>query len=225
MARRLAAAAVPSLVLVLALAGCGGSSSNGEAKKPAAQVVADARRAALRAPIVHVVGAGVDNGTPLKLDLWLADGRGKGHLEENGAGFDVVRVGGTIYVRGSSAFLKRFAGRAAAALLHDRWLKAPATTGRLAALAPLTDKRQFVQASLGQHGKLENRGATERGSRKVVRIADTTQGGSLFVAAEGTPYPVALAGGRAQGNVTFSGWEAHEPISAPRGAIDLSRLP
>lgn len=213
-----------AVLAVLALAGCGGSSSNGEAHKSAEQVVADARRAALAASIVHVTGAGIDNGTPLKLDLWLANGRGKGHLEERGAGFDVVRVGDTMYVRGSSAFLKRFAGTAAAALLHDRWLKAPATKGPLAALAPLTDKKTFVEASLGQHGTLENRGETERNGRKVVRIADTTQGGSLYVAAQGTPYPVSLAGGRAQGDVRFSGWNAGESIVAPKSALDLSKL-
>jgi hypothetical protein len=221
MARRLAVA----VLLLLVVAGCGGGSTNGEAKKPAGRVVTDAQQAAARARIVHVVGNGIDNGTPLKLDLWLANGKGKGHLEERGAGFDVVRIGDTMYVKGSSAFLKRFAGAAAAALLHDRWLKAPATKGPLAALAPLTDKRQFMRASLGQHGKLENRGLTERRGAKVVQIVDTTQGGSLFVAAEGTPYPVALAGGQAQGNVSFSDWDAGESIVAPKGALDLSKLP
>jgi hypothetical protein len=220
MARRLAVAVLHLLVV----AGCGGGSTNGEAKKPAGRVVTDAQQAAARARIVHVVGNGIDNGTPLKLDLWLANGKGKGHLEERGAGFDVVRIGDTMYVKGSSAFLKRFAGAAAAALLHDRWLKAPATHGRLAALAPLTDKRQFVRASLGQHGTLENKGLAERRGAKVVQIVDTTQGGSLFVAAEGTPYPVALAGGRAQGNVSFSDWNAGEAIVAPKGALDLSKL-
>lgn len=213
-----------AVLVVAALAGCGGSSSNGEAKKPAAQVVADARQAADEAKLVHVTGTGVDNGTPLKLDLWLGNDRGKGRLEERGAGFDVVRVGGTLYVRGSNAFLKRFAGAAAAALLHDRWLKAPATKGPLAAVAPLTDKQQFVQAALEQHGTLDNKGEAERDGQKVVRIADTTQGGTLYVAAEGTPYPVALAGGAEQGDVTFSGWNADEPIAAPKGALDLSKL-
>ena len=221
MGRRLGVAVLDALTL----AGCRGSSSNGEAHKSAEQVVSDARQAALDASLVHVSGAGVDNGTPLQLDLWLADGRGKGHLEERGAGFDVVRVGETMYVRGSREFLRRFAGSAAAALLHDRWLKAPATRGPLAALAPLTDKKTFVQTSLGQHGRLENRGETEHDGQKVVRIADTTQGGSLYGAAQGTPYPVALAGGRAQGDVRFTDWNADEPIVAPKGALDLSKLP
>jgi len=219
MARR----AVVAVLAVVTLAGCGGS-SNGEAKKPAGQVVADARRAADAAPTVHVTGTGVDDGTPLRLDLWLANGRGKGRVEENGAAFEVVRIGGTLYVRGSLAFLKRVAGAAAAARLHDRWLEASATKGALAALAPLTDRRRFVEASLGRHGRLENEGVTEKDGQKTVRIADATQGGALYVAAHGTPYPVALAGGAKRGDIAFSGWNARARIAAPKGAIELSKL-
>jgi hypothetical protein len=221
MARRLALA----LLVVVAIAGCGGgSSSNGEAKKTAAQVVTDAKNAALAATIVHVSGQGTDNGAPLKIDLWIGNGKGKGHLEENGLAFDVVRVGDTAYIKGGAAFLTKLAGAGSAALLHDKWLKAPATTGRLAALASLTDKQEFFRGVLGQHGKVENKGETDYKGQKAVEIRDTTQGGSLFVAATGTPYPVALAGGKQQGDILFSDWNSSETIEAPKGAIDLSSL-
>ena len=109
------------LLAVLALAACGGGKkTNGEEKKSAAQVVADAQAAAKSASIVHVVGGGTDNGQPIKLDLWVGDGKGKGHLEEGGLSFDIVRVGQTVYVKGGAAFWKQFGGAAAAALLHDK---------------------------------------------------------------------------------------------------------
>src|SRR3954451_321826 len=96
--------------IALALAGCGGSSSNGEAKKPADQVVADAQKAALAGSSVHVTGTITDNGTPLKLDMTLVkDKGGKGTLSENGLKFELVRVGDTAYIRGSDAFWKQFA--------------------------------------------------------------------------------------------------------------------
>jgi hypothetical protein len=216
---------VLGLLVVVAVAGCGGgSSSNGEAKKTAAQVVTDAKNAALAATIVHVTGQGTDNGAPLKIDLWIGDRKGKGHLEEDGVAFDVIRLGDTTYIKGGSAFLTKFANPAAAALLHDKWLKAPATTGRLAAVASLTDKRQFFSGVLGQHGKVENKGETDYKGQKAVEIRDTTQGGSLFVAATGTPYPVALAGGKQQGDIRFSDWNGSETIEAPKGAVDLSSL-
>jgi hypothetical protein len=213
-----------SLAAVL-LAGCGGGSkTNGEEKKPANQVVADAQSAAAAASIVHVVGKGVDNGQPLKLNLWIADGKGKGHIEESGLAFDVVRIGNSVYIRGSDAFWKRFAGAGGVALLHGKWVKAPVSNGEIAAIAPLTDKAKFFKAILAQHGKIQNKGAVDYKGEKAVEIRDTTQGGSLYVANTGTAYPLAVEGGASQGNVTFSEWNAAEPISAPKGALDFSKL-
>src|SRR5881397_4025628 len=92
---------------VLALAGCGGSSSNGESKKSADQIVADAQKAALAASSVHVTGTITDNGMPLRLDMTIVKDRGgKGTLSESGATFELVRIGDTAYLRGSDAFLK-----------------------------------------------------------------------------------------------------------------------
>jgi hypothetical protein len=209
---------------LFALAGCGGGSSNGEEKKTAAQIVADARQAALAASSVHVTGAGTDSGRPLKLDLTIGHDSAKGHLEESGASFDVIRVGNTVYVRGDEAFLKKFGGTAAATLFHNRWLKGSISDPQLGALAPLTDLKQFFEGVLGQHGVIKKTGATTRNGAKVVEIRDTTQGGSLFVAATGEPFPLALAGGGQQGDIEFADWNAEAEIAAPENAVDLSQL-
>lgn len=218
--RRLAAVALAGL----ALAGCGSSSSNGEAGKPAAQVVADARAAAAGAKLVHVVGAGTDNGSPLKLDIWLARGRGKGHLEESGTSFDLVRIGKTVYIKGSDAFLRRFAGSAGVTLFHGRWLKGATSDAQLRSLVPLTDIEQFFEGVLGQHGKIVNKGETTRNGARVVEIRDATEGGSLYVAAEGAPYPLALHGGGNQGDISFSAWNGTSTIAAPKDSLDLNSL-
>jgi hypothetical protein len=222
MARRLSLVTVA--VLVLAGCGGGGSKTNGEAQKTAAQVVADAQQAASAAELVHAVGAGTDNGQPLKIDLWVGHAKAKGHLEEAGAGFDVIRVGKTIYVKGSDAFLKTFAGATAVTLLHGRWIKGTTSDAQLGALAPLTDIQQLFQGVLGQHGKIENRGESDYKGQKAVEIRDTTQGGSLYVAAEGTAYPIALAGGKEQGDIGFSEWNGDVTIAAPADAVDLATL-
>jgi hypothetical protein len=218
--------ALPALALILVIAGCGGgSSSNGEAKKTAAQVVADAQAAATSATLVHVTGAGRDNNQPLKLDLWIGKAKAKGRLVENGLAFQLIRVGKVVFVKGSDAFLKKFAGTAAVTLFHNRWLKSSATTGELAALTPLTDLASFFKGVLGQHGKIENKGETTFKGQKVVEIRDTTDGGSLYIAATGAAYPIALAGSALQGNVSFTDWNADVTIAAPKGAVDLSKLP
>jgi len=218
--------ALLGLVALLGLAACGGGKkTNGEESKSAAQVVADAQAAAKSASIVHVVGGGVDNGQPIKLNLWIGDGKGKGHLEEGGLSFDLVRIGETVYVKGGAAFWKRFGGAAAAALLHDKWVKAPTTQAQVQQITGLVDKTLFFSSILGQHGKIENRGIVDYKGRQVVEIRDTTQGGSLYVASEGTAYPVAVKGGKNQGDVDFTDWNAtDEPIVAPKNAVDLSAL-
>lgn len=213
------------MLLVVVVAGCGGGKkTNGEETKSAAQVVADAQAAAKSASIVHVVGGGVDNGRPIKLDLWVGDGKGKGHLEEGGLSFDIVRVGDTVYVKGGAAFWKRFGGAAAAALLHDKWVKAPTTQAQVKQITGLVDKTLFLASILGQHGKIENKGIVDYQGQKVVEIRDTTQGGSLYVASEGTAYPVAVKGGKNQGDIAFTDWNASVSVTAPKNSVDLSAL-
>ena len=71
-----------------------------------------------------------------------------------------------------------------------------------------------------------NKGATTYRGQKVVAIQDTSDNSKLYVAASGTPYPVALVGGRGRqsGAITFGDWSDPVSLSAPKGAIDLSAL-
>jgi hypothetical protein len=211
------------------LAGCGGSGakSNGEAKNPAAKVAADALQAAVAASAVHVSGAIVSGGTPLTLDIHVVKGKGgSGEMSEQGLKFQLVRVGGKAYIKGSDAFYKKFAGVGAAALLHDKWLAGSATTGNLASLTSLTDISKLFTGALGAHGTLKNEGETTYKGQKVVAIKDTTKGGTLYVAATGTPYPIAIVAPNngKSGSITFDEWNKTVSISAPKGAVDIGSL-
>jgi hypothetical protein len=210
-------------------AGCGGSGtkSNGESGKTAQQVLTDARNAAESASAVHVAGSISSNGSAITLDIHVTNGKGgKGELAEQGLSFQLVRVGDKVYVKGSDAFYKQVAGAAAAALLHDKWLQGSATTGQFAALAELTDIAKLFDAALGSPGKLENDGETTYKGQKVVAIKDASKKGTLYVAATGTPYPVAIVGsGSAHaGAVTFGNWNESVSVSAPKGAVDLGSI-
>jgi hypothetical protein len=234
---RLAPTMRPSaLVLVLAavlLAGCGGSSSskeakpNDEASKPAAQVLAEAKAAATNASSAHVSGSISSNGTPITLDLTTARNKGaKGSMSTNGLSFDLVRIGDTLYIRGSDEFYKHFAGAAVAQLLHGKWLKAPATNGRLRSLAPLTSIGALFAGISSRHGKLANDGKTTYKGTSVVAIRDTSDNSKLYVAATGKPYPIAIVGGKKaeSGTITFDDWNKSVSLSAPSGAIDISHF-
>lgn len=224
----------PALVLfvtVVLLAGCGNSSpaakANGEASKPAAKVLADAKAAVSTASSVHVKGSIVSGRTPITVDLSMATGKGaKGSMTTNGLEFDLVAVGDIAYIRGSDAFLKHYAGAAFAQLLHGKWLKASMRSGRFAQLAPLTNINVLFGKVASQHGKLANEGAKTYKGQKTVLIRDTSDNSKLYVAATGKPYPVALVGGKngQSGTVTFSDWNESVSLSAPKDAYDISKL-
>ena len=224
-----------ALVLTAALlAGCGSSGSssttakrNGEASKPAGRVLADAEAAATNASSTHISGNITSGGTPITVDLTTARGKGgKGSMATNGLKFDLVRIGDTVYVQGSDAFYKHFAGAAVAQLLHDKWLKGSATHGRLKSLAELTNLRALFAGISSQHGKLANDGATTYNGAKVVAIRDTSDNSKLYVAATGKPYPVAIVGNKKGqlGAVTFDDWNKSVSLSAPSDALDISQF-
>jgi hypothetical protein len=212
------------------LVGCGSHSKaakpNGEASKPALRVLADARRTATEASSFHVSGHVVSGGTPVTLDLSLARGKGAtGSMSAKGLGFDLVRIGSTLYIKGSDAFYKHFAGAQIAPLLHGKWLKST-TNGRLRQLVPLTEASGlFAKISAG-HGKLVNDGKTTYKGQQVVAIRDTSDNSKLYVAATGTPYPVAIVGGRKgqSGTITFGDWNEHVSLSAPKNALGISNV-
>ncbi len=213
--------------LTVLVAGCGGSGSksNGEAKKAASQVLADALAAAKGASGVHVTGSIVSGGEPLTLDLELVKGTGgSGTMSEQGLSFQLIRVGAKAYIKGSDAFYKKFAGASVAQLLHGKWLEGSAASGNLAALTSLTDISKLFSGALASHGTLTNGGETTYKGQKVVAIKDTTKDGILYVAATGAPYPVAIVGANNTGAITFADWGKTVAITAPKGAVDLDKI-
>jgi hypothetical protein len=213
------------------LAACGGhgksaAKPNGEASKPPARVLADAKAAVASASSARVSGSIVSRGTPITLDLSMARDKASGSMSISGFSFDLVRVGDTAYIHGSDDFYKHFAGAAIAQLLHGKWLKASLTRGRFASLAPLTDISVLFAKAATHHGTLANKGKKAFKGREVVEILDTSKGNKLYVAATGKPYPVALVGGtKAQsGTITFGAWNKPVSARAPKSAIDISKF-
>ena len=224
----------PALVLVLTvalLAGCGGhkktAPANGASSKPAAQVFADAKAAATSASSAHVSGNVKSGDTAITLDLDMARGKGaKGSVTLDGRQADIVRIGDVAYVHGSDAFWQHYAGPLFAQLLHDKWVKAPVNTKRFQSLAPLTNLGLLFAKISAHHGKLVNDGKTTYKGQQVVAIRDTSDNSKLYVAATGKPYPVAIVGGRGNksGTIEFSNWNEHVSLTAPSGALDISKL-
>src|ERR1035441_3333987 len=230
MPTRHAFATAPLLVLLLlavVIAGCGGSSSgNGVADKTPAEILLATRGGSGAATSVHVAGSIVSEKSPITLDMNLLAGKGgSGKLSENGLAFELIQVGGTVYIKGSPAFYKHIGGTAAAQLLQGKWLKAPSSDASFASLSQLTDLRQLVDQTLTNHGSLTKAGTTTVNGQKVVGITDTTKGGTLYIATTGKPYPIEISkGGAGGGKVIFDRWNSTVTLTAPANAIDVAQL-
>jgi hypothetical protein len=232
MPRRHAFQTAPLLVLLLiaaAIAGCGGSSSssgNGVAGKTPAEILAATKVASDTASSVHVSGSIVSGKSPITLDMSLLAGKGgRGKLSEGGLPFELIQVGGSVYIKGSAAFYKNIGGTAAAQLLQGKWLKAPSSDGNFASLSRLTDLRQLVDQTLTSHGSLKKSGTTTINGQKVVGISDTTKGGTLYIATTGKPYPVEISkDGSGGGKIAFDRWNGEVTLAAPANAIDVAQL-
>jgi hypothetical protein len=215
------------LLAIGGLGGCGGSSQgNGVAARTPAEIVAGAKVLAEAASAVHVSGSIVSNGTPITLNLYLVASRGgRGEVAVNGLSFEVIRIHGTVFVKGSPAFYRHVAGPAAAQLLQGRWLKAPASSGSFAALSPLTEVRALADATLAPHGPLAKGATTTVEGRRAVAVRDTSTGGTLFVATSGPPYPLAItAAGAGAGKVVFDHWNAVVPVLPPSSTLDITQF-
>ena len=210
-----------------ALAGCGSSSSgNGVASKSAAQIIAAARSAALSASAVHVSGKITSGGSPITLDLDLIAPRGgRGTLTDNGLGFELIQIGGTVYIKGSAAFYTRIAGPTAAQLLQGRWLKAPTSSGQFSSIASLTDLNKLLNADLPDPRHLTKGKSAKLGGTPAIAVTDTAKGETVFVATRGRPYPLQLLkSGKGGGQISLDRWNERVSLSAPADSIDITRL-
>jgi hypothetical protein len=224
MGRRLLVVLLP---LVLLAPGCGGGSkSNGVADKSANEILAATKQAATKAGSVHFFGSIVESGTPLKVDIRIEGTKGgTGSMTIQGSHVDIIRVGNEAYIKGSTRFYKQVAGSAAAQLLHGKWLKGSATKGDLASLAALTSMDKLFAAALKPGGKLSKGKETTIDGQKVIELT-SSEGGSLFVATTGEPFPVQIsqASGDSTGAVHFDEWDEPVDVKAPQNALDISKL-
>jgi len=221
----------PPIVTVLALcvvaiAGCGGASSNGVASKSPDEIVAAAKSAASGAKTMHLAGTFVAERAPLSLDLHLVNGKGaRGTITEHGLAFQLIETEGEVYIYGSQAFYEHFGGKAAAQLFKGKWLKAPTNSGEFSSLSSLTEMSALLETLLSSHGTLQHAGTTTINGQPAVGVSESAKGGTLYVASTGKPYPVAVVkGGSGGGRIDFDEWNAPVSLTPPANAIDISQL-
>jgi hypothetical protein len=221
------------LTLVLALTGCG-SSDNGVASKPASEILAASRAAALSASSVHVSSKTKTGSATSTSDLEL--GRSSGHaiMSLLGLRFEVLRTGGALYLRGNRTFRERLGNQlggregvaAAVKLPASTWVKVPAGNSSAAGLGSLTNITSELPIILHTVPVLKGHETAING-HKAITLNETAKlfTGLWYITTTGKPYPIQLVKrGRQTGKTTFSSWNEPITLSAPTKTIDISQL-
>jgi hypothetical protein len=212
------------LVVAFSVAGCGGGSSpngsgNGEASKPAQQVLADAVKAADAASSYHESGRLDPEAS--RFDRRVV--KGKGFIGSATFGgqqkVDAVAIGSRGYMRANTAFWRLWEDRATAARLEGKWVALPASDRRFGLPTP----EPSFDGLNSFTGTPTNKGATTYNGQSVVAIDKGSKSGTVYVAATGTPYPVAIVDPLGR-SFTFDSWNKPVTLRPPPGAVDLSKL-
>jgi hypothetical protein len=195
------------------------------ASKSPQQILTAVQSAIQTVKSVHVSGSIVSGGQPITLDLHLLTGKGgEGQMSVAGLGVQVVSVNQTIYIKGSQAFWRHFGGTAAAQLFQGKWLKAPAS-GSFGSFAQLTNLSALFGKIASTHGVLKKGQTTTINGQPAIAITDTTQGGTLYVATTGQPYPLVISkSGSGGGKITFDQYNQSVTLTTPKNAVDISQF-
>lgn len=207
------------------LAACGGSSSNGEAKKTGSEVAKDASAALRASHAVHLTGQLTDSASkmPITVDVQLQDDGTKGTFTFGGQTVQVIAVGSTTYLKTTAAFYEGQGSSAAtAAKLANKWVKDPdASEFNDFTLSGLS--KQLSQPS--SKSKINDAVTTGKLDGKKVVIVSETDGSKLYVAATGKPLPLQLSNSTSSadgsGAVRFSNYGKHQDVQAPPGPLDV----
>lgn len=196
---------------------------NGVADLSADEVLAAARDAALGATAVHVSG----EGEGLGLDLTLVRGEGaEGSIDQGGTQLELVAVGGNAYLKGTDDFWRETVGEDAVDLLGGKWLRVDGNDEDFASFTQFTDFDTFLGQMLTPEGRRVTKGEVEtRDGQEVVPLTGEASRGTLYIAATGEPFPVAIVPeGADEGEVTFDGWNEPVELTAPEDAVDAAEL-
>jgi hypothetical protein len=219
---RLAACLVAGVLAsgAAALMGCG-SADNGVASKSPQEILAASMAAVAKASSVTIRSQNSQGPLTLSLGLKLTRGGGQAAITGLGASDEVIRIGDTLYTKGSglSTLYKKLG--ISKAVPPASWVKLP-TTGQLASLTDITELVSEVGRIITPSGSVTKGPATVLEGQPVIELK--TEGklykGSLYVKSTGEPYPVKLVKhGSETGTTTFTGWNSTPAPVAPARTI------
>ena len=203
---------------------------NGVAALGPAAILKAAKAALTAAKSFHLQGKTNSGGETTGLDFKIDGTDVAGKMTMGGADVELLSVGGQHYMRPSSKFWTKYGGgakqgAAIAQLVGDRWVTVPASDKAFGSLFTVTDVSELLKPD----GKVTKGAVKEIDGTKAIGLAEGgSDGGTLWVATVGKPYPLRLQGPTAaDGGLTFSDFGAtFADIKKPSATqvVDLSKL-
>jgi len=184
-------------------------------------LVTASRQAADAATSVHIQGT--VGSRRERLDLTLVKGEGAvGSISRAGYRIKLIRIGATIYLKASQRFYARYVGGHSARLLRGRWLAGRGTSASFKAFVSLLDMTTLLMQalSIAPTAVLTLGPGATVGGQPVTQIQDGA-GGTLSIAATGTPFPVSLVSGSAGEGFAFTRWNEPVRLAAPVHVIHV----
>lgn len=206
------------------------------ASLPPEQILAKAKAktAIESADSVRLKGGGSSGSDTFEVDMhYGADDKAYGTVSSSGQTIELRRVGQTVYLKADAAFWQATGGPQAAKLLGGKFLKAPLTDARVKELADFTDKDAFVSEVLEPDGELTKGDTKQIDGKSAIGLVNkttaTNEGGTLYVATEGDPYPLQLvpdAGSKDSGQLAFTEYGEPVEVKVPSAAetVDVTKL-
>ena len=204
---------------------------NGVAALAPAEILQRARDALKKAGSYRMQGEIAEDGQRIKLDFRLRNADVGGTMAVGDAQVQLLRVAGQQYIKPNAAFWATInngdtrQAAQVAKLLGDRWAKVPADNKDFAELFSVAS----VDELLKPDGQLAKGEVKDAGGVRAVGLTDGgPEGGTLYVATIGEPYPVRMEGPTAtDGHIAFTDFgAAFADLAAPDPAqvVDFDQL-
>ncbi|WP_305790154.1 hypothetical protein [Symbioplanes lichenis] len=200
---------------------------NGVAALEPAEILSRSKAAVDKAGSYTLSGTLRGGGQEFTLDLSVGGDDLVGNILVGSGRVQLLRAHGQEYVRPDAAFLTATGAKRPAAMvaeLGDKWAAVPASNPTYASLFALADADQLLTAT----GTLTKGEEGEIHGSPAVGVVDSADGGVLYVATSGEPYPLSLqAKDPKEGSLTFSGFGATVQGATPPATtqvVELSEL-
>ncbi|GHE95507.1 hypothetical protein GCM10018785_70890 [Streptomyces longispororuber] len=224
--------------------GKAGEGDRGTAALSAREISDRARRALLGAKSVHIEvedrSKDAEKDDPAHMDLALdRDGNCAGTMgfARGGGRAELVKRGDKVWLKPDDAFwrnqLPRGQGEAAAELFKGRYLHGTTRDEMLRDLSEICDLKELqsgVDDDPEETKGLKKGGGTTVAGTRVVPLTATEDGAdkALYVASEGTPYPIRITqkDGDSDQTTTFSDYDEPVPVRTPaaKESLDIAKL-